>query len=147
MYPSLTVVDARREGFTTARLWNMLSLSQINESMNSDLTPEERNMLNFSGLWSNNPLIDKLQYYIMDFGGASFNSSETSIHLMIENTGPIPFDWSLSFLSQLEVTNGWNTVNILCRLEKRNGWIWEREMKISHAKTLLLIIKSSLFLH
>ena len=103
MYPSLTIVDARREGYTTARLWKMLSLHEINRSMNSDLTPEERNMVNFSGLWSNNPLIDKLQCYTMDFGGSSLNAHETNVYIMIENTGPIPFDWSLTFLSQLEV--------------------------------------------
>ena len=41
MYPSLTIVDARCKDISTSRLWQWLSVTNINEATNSDLTIAE----------------------------------------------------------------------------------------------------------
>jgi hypothetical protein len=60
-------------------------------------------LVNFSGLWSNNTLIDRLQCCTFDFGPSPIGSQATTVHVLVENTGPIPFDWNMIFLSDLEV--------------------------------------------
>ncbi len=94
-YPSLSIVDARSEGKSTSRLWQLLSISSINEAMSSDLTSAEKNLINFSGLWSHNTLIDRLKLFTFDFSAAPVGKESSTVYVMIENTGPIPFDWNI----------------------------------------------------
>ncbi|XP_022101804.1 cilia- and flagella-associated protein 65-like isoform X2 [Acanthaster planci] len=108
VYPTLKVTDARcygsASGISKARVWSLFSLDKLNMCLESDPSPEELTYPNVMcrSTTRKSPINTRA---IMDFNfsGAPQDSKPCIVHLMLENIGTVPTEWSFSFPADLQL--------------------------------------------
>ncbi|XP_038048739.1 cilia- and flagella-associated protein 65-like [Patiria miniata] len=108
VYPNLKVTDARcygsASGISKARLWSLFSLDSLNTCLESDPSPEELTYTTVTcRSTTRKPTVNTRAIMDFNFSSAPQDSQPCIVHLMLENTGTVPTEWSFSFPTDLQL--------------------------------------------